>query len=90
VEEEEDTRVFKNIDVRFITHQGGCGGIRQDAEALGRLFAGYVNNPNVAGATVLSLGVRIFRCRFLWMRFTLWLPIIKTDCCLRTAKIGND
>lgn len=56
VEDEEDTRVFKNIDVRFITHQGGCGGIRQDAEALGRLFAGYVNNPNVAGATVLSLG----------------------------------
>ncbi|WP_027379561.1 UxaA family hydrolase [Chryseobacterium daeguense] len=55
-EEEVDTRVFKNIDVRFITHQGGCGGIRQDAEALGRLFAGYVNNPNVAGATVLSLG----------------------------------
>ncbi|HCR77931.1 MAG TPA: altronate hydrolase [Chryseobacterium sp.] len=56
VEEKEDTRLFKNIDVRFITHQGGCGGIRQDAEALGRLFAGYVNNPNVAGATVLSLG----------------------------------
>lgn len=55
-EEENDTRIFKNIDVRFITHQGGCGGIRQDAEALGRLFAGYVNNPNVAGATVLSLG----------------------------------
>lgn len=55
-EEEQDTRIFRNIDVRFITHQGGCGGIRQDAEALGRLFAGYVNNPNVAGATVLSLG----------------------------------
>ncbi|MFC0426679.1 UxaA family hydrolase [Chryseobacterium scophthalmum] len=55
-EKEDDTRIFKNIDVRFITHQGGCGGIRQDAEALGRLFAGYVNNPNVAGATVLSLG----------------------------------
>ncbi len=55
-EEENDTRIFKNIDVRFITHQGGCGGIRQDAEALGGLFAGYVNNPNVAGATVLSLG----------------------------------
>ncbi|WP_333661177.1 altronate dehydratase family protein [Chishuiella changwenlii] len=54
--EVEDYRVFKNIDVKFITHQGGCGGIRQDAEALGRLLAGYVNNPNVAGATVLSLG----------------------------------
>ncbi|STC94104.1 UxaA family hydrolase [Chryseobacterium carnipullorum] len=56
VEEDQNSRVFKNIDVKFITHQGGCGGIRQDAEALGRLLAGYVNNPNVAGATVLSLG----------------------------------
>ena len=56
VEEDQDSRVFKNIEVKFITHQGGCGGIRQDAEALGRLLAGYVNNPNVAGATVLSLG----------------------------------
>jgi altronate hydrolase len=45
-----------NIKVRFITHQGGCGGTRQDAKALARLLAGYVNNPNVAGATVLSLG----------------------------------
>jgi len=55
-DEEQESRVFKNIDVKFITHQGGCGGIRQDAEALGRLLAGYVKNPNVAGATVLSLG----------------------------------
>jgi altronate hydrolase len=48
--------VFDNIEVKFITHQGGCGGIRQDSESLARLLAGYVNNPNVAGATVLSLG----------------------------------
>ena len=49
--------LFENIDgIRFLTHQGGCGGIRQDSEALCRLLAGYVNNPNVAGATVLSLG----------------------------------
>ena len=48
--------VFENIDVKFITHQGGCGGIRQDSELLAKLLAGYVNNPNVAGATVLSLG----------------------------------
>lgn len=47
---------FDNIDVKFITHPGGCGGIRQDSEALAKLLAGYVNNPNVAGATVLSLG----------------------------------
>ncbi|MGJ8667166.1 MAG: UxaA family hydrolase [Patiriisocius sp.] len=54
--EEKTTNVFENIDVKFITHPGGCGGIRQDSESLARLLAGYVKNPNVAGATVLSLG----------------------------------
>lgn len=50
-------RVFPNIDgVRFLTHQGGCGGTRQDSQALCGLLAGYIHNPNVAGATVLSLG----------------------------------
>ena len=52
----EEDPIFDNVDVRFITHQGGCGGIRQDSVALSKLLAGYVNNPNVAGATVLSLG----------------------------------
>ncbi len=59
MEEEDHTveeKVFENIDVKFITHAGGCGGIRQDSQTLARLLAGYVNNPNVAGATVLSLG----------------------------------
>lgn len=51
-----DAELFNNIDVKFITHQGGCGGIRQDSHSLAKLLAGYVNNPNVAGATVLSLG----------------------------------
>lgn len=55
-EEKNNENVFDNIDVKFITHQGGCGGIRQDSELLAKLLAGYVNNPNVAGATVLSLG----------------------------------
>ncbi len=55
-EQNRSTKVFDNIEVKFITHQGGCGGIRQDANDLARLLAGYVNNPNVAGATVLSLG----------------------------------
>jgi altronate hydrolase len=50
-------RVFNNLDgVRFLTHQGGCGGTRQDAQALCGLLAGYIHHPNVAGATVLSLG----------------------------------
>lgn len=50
-------RVFKNLDgIKFLNHQGGCGGTRQDSEALCALLAGYINHPNVAGATVLSLG----------------------------------
>lgn len=50
-------RLFENIDgIKFLTHDGGCGGIRQDSEALCALLAGYIHNPNVAGATVLSLG----------------------------------
>ena len=49
--------LFKNIDgIKFLTHQGGCGGIRQDSDMLCALIAGYINNPNVAGATILSLG----------------------------------
>lgn len=50
-------RVFKNIDgIKFLNHQGGCGGIRQDAEILGKLLAAYADHPNVAGVTILSLG----------------------------------
>jgi altronate hydrolase len=50
-------RLFPNVDgVKFLTHDGGCGGTRQDARALCGLLAGYITHPNVAGATVLSLG----------------------------------
>ncbi|MEZ4884013.1 MAG: altronate dehydratase family protein [Chitinophagales bacterium] len=52
-----ENRIFKNVDgIKFLTHEGGCGGIRQDSETLCELFAGYLTHPNVAGATVLSLG----------------------------------
>jgi len=37
-------------------HEGGCGGTREDANNLCGLLAGYIHHPNVAGATVLSLG----------------------------------
>jgi len=51
------SRPFPNIDgIKFLTHEGGCGGTRQDSETLCRLFATYINHPNVGGATVLSLG----------------------------------
>ena len=50
-------RVFKNIDgIKFLNHQGGCGGTRQDASTLSNLLAAYADHPNVAGITLLSLG----------------------------------
>ncbi|MBN8782340.1 MAG: altronate dehydratase [Terrimonas ferruginea] len=50
-------RVFPNVDgIKFLNHQGGCGGIRQDAAILSKLLAAYADHPNVAGVTVLSLG----------------------------------
>lgn len=56
-ERNKKSSVFTNVDgISFLTHQGGCGGTRQDANALCGLLAGYIVNPNVAGATVLSLG----------------------------------
>lgn len=50
-------RVFKNVDgIKFLNHQGGCGGTRQDSALLSNLLAAYADHPNVAGITVLSLG----------------------------------
>ncbi len=50
-------RLFPNVDgIKFLTHEGGCGGTRQDAHTLSRLMAAYANHPNVAGITILSLG----------------------------------
>ncbi|RFZ95642.1 altronate dehydratase [Mucilaginibacter conchicola] len=51
------SKLFENIDgIKFINHDMGCGGTRTDSEALCGLLAGYITHPNVAGATVLSLG----------------------------------
>jgi altronate hydrolase len=50
-------KVFQNVDgIKFLIHEGGCGGTREDANNLCALLAGYIHHPNVAGATVLSLG----------------------------------
>jgi altronate hydrolase len=50
-------RVFENIDgIKFLMHEGGCGTTREDSDNLCALIAGYIHHPNVAGATVLSLG----------------------------------
>lgn len=50
-------RTFPNIDgIKLLSHTMGCGGTKQDARTLCGLLAGYITHPNVAGATVLSLG----------------------------------
>ena len=51
------SKLFPNIDgIKFLNHDMGCGGTRMDSDALCGLLAGYITHPNVAGATVLSLG----------------------------------
>jgi altronate hydrolase len=50
-------RVFPHVDgIKFLRHEQGCGGTYEDAVNLCGLLAGYIDHPNVAGATVLSLG----------------------------------
>ena len=76
--------LYDNIKVRFLTHQGGCGGTRNDAKSLARLLAGYVNNPNVAGATVLSLGcqnleVKLFKEALSDLKFGNQKPVLIFD-----------
>jgi altronate hydrolase len=52
-----ESRLFKNVDgIKFLNHQGGCGGTRQDSQTLSKLLAAYADHPNVAGVTLLSLG----------------------------------
>ncbi len=50
-------KIFQNVDgIKFLAHEGGCGGTHEDSRNLCGLLAGYIHHPNVAGATVLSLG----------------------------------
>jgi altronate hydrolase len=50
-------RPFPHVDgIKFLNHQGGCGGTRQDSAILAKLLVAYANHPNVGGVTVLSLG----------------------------------
>ncbi len=54
---ERGPKIFENLDgIKFLMHEGGCGGTREDARNLCGLIAGYIHHPNVAGATILSLG----------------------------------
>ena len=51
------SEIFPNVDgIKFLPHEGGCGGTREDSNNLCGLIAGYLHHPNVAGGTILSLG----------------------------------
>lgn len=71
-------KLFPNVDgIKFLTHDGGCGGATSDAVALCNLLAGYINNPNVAGATVLSLGCQHAQSSILQEALSKMSPNIK-------------
>jgi len=71
-------RLFKNIDgIKFLTHQMGCCSPRTDSQTLCGLIAGYITNPNVAGATILSLGCQNAQINLLQEEITKRDPQLK-------------
>ncbi|BHH82009.1 UxaA family hydrolase [Desulforhopalus sp. 52FAK] len=55
--DQQQTPLFPNVDgVRFLTHSVGCGNTPEDIDSLYALLANYITHPNVAGASVISLG----------------------------------
>jgi altronate hydrolase len=85
-------RVFQNVDgIKFLSHQGGCGGTRQDAQALCGLLAGYIVHANVAGATVLSLGCQNAQVSLLQEEITKRDPSFsKPLYVLEQQKLGSE
>lgn len=66
---------FNSIDgLRFLNHEGGCGGTRQDATALGKLLASYADHPNVSGISILSLGCQHLQVENLMAEIQLLNP----------------
>jgi len=73
------SKLFQNIDgIKFLLHEGGCGGTREDSTNLCGLIAGYIHHPNVAGATVLSLGCQHAQ-----------VGLLREQLRLRTANLGK-
>ncbi len=77
--------------MKFIVHAGGCGGTRQDAQALCGLLAGYITHSNVAGATVLSLGCQNAQIAMLEEEIAMRSPgFNKPLHILEQQKIGSE
>src|SRR2546430_3665678 len=51
------SRVFENVDgVRFLLHDGGCGGTQEESTNLFGLIPRYNHPPHLAGGEGISLG----------------------------------
>lgn len=85
-------RLFKHIDgIKFLNHQGGCGGTRQDAAVLGKLLAAYANHPNVAGVTILSLGCQNLQVRDLLAELDVLRPAFdKPVLVFEQQRVGSE
>jgi altronate hydrolase len=78
VEEHAKNPLFPNVDgIKFLTHDGGCGGATSDSVTLCNLLAGYINNANVAGATILSLGCQHAQSSILMNALTKMSPNVQ-------------
>lgn len=88
----ENKKVFPNVDgIKFLKHTLGCGGTRDDARALCGLLAGYITHPNVAGATILSLGCQNAQAATLKEEIEKRDPAFsKPLYLLEQQKIGNE
>lgn len=85
-------RLFPNVDgIKFLLHEGGCGGTREDANNLCGLIAGYLHHPNVAGGTVLSLGCQNAQVDVLRKQLALRAPdFSKPLVVLEQQKSGSE
>lgn len=85
-------RTFDHIDgIKLLTHTLGCGGTKDDARTLCGLLAGYITHPNVAGATVLSLGCQNAQIDMLKEEIGKRVPgFDRTVICLEQQKIGSE
>ena len=85
-------KMFTNVDgLKFLFHDLGCGGIQEDSETLCKLLAGYINHPNTAGATVLSLGCQKAQIGLLQAKMEhMGVDTGKTVHFLEQQKIGTE
>ncbi|HIQ23157.1 MAG TPA: altronate dehydratase [Planctomycetes bacterium] len=68
-------RVFPHVDgIKFLPHGSGCGETYADTDTFCELLAQYITHPNVAGATVLSLGCQKAQIQRLEEAIHRWAP----------------